>query len=94
MSKPRVAKIVIEVGGAELSLSVEDAKTLQAALNELLAQPATPPIVLRQYVPTPWQPSPYWYYTSGGTSTTSPGSTVYCATNLNNSSVKLLNAGQ
>ena len=78
-----IKRIVLEVGGVELSLSPEDAKTLQAALNELF--PTRKEI---QYVPylQPVHPRPYWYtYASGvrlmsanpagaiGTATTSGG---------------------
>ena len=44
-----IKRIVIEVGGVELSLSPEDAKTLKQALDELF--PAKSHI---QYVPAPY----------------------------------------
>jgi len=54
-----IKKIVIEVGGVELSLSPEDAKTLRDALNELY------PVVKEQYIPYwPYTPSP-WRITWG-----------------------------
>jgi hypothetical protein len=56
-----VKRIVIEVGGAELSLSPEDAKKLQAALNELF-----PKAREVQYVPSPYPvyPRTWWYWSA------------------------------
>lgn len=69
MSKVSVKKIVLEIAGKELSLSVEDAKALRAALNEVLGASQT------QYVPYPYSVPWVKYYptytnTTGATITT------------------------
>lgn len=73
-----IKKIVIEVGGVELSLSPEDAKTLKQALDELF-----PTKSHVQYIPSPYPvyPRPWrWYEYGGGvlslySQTTTDGST-------------------
>lgn len=61
-----VKKIVLEIGGVELSLTVEDARKLAASLNELLKSDGQP-----VYVPTPYPIfQPRWigpYITWSGT---------------------------
>lgn len=60
-----IKKIVLEVGGVDLSLSPEDAKTLQSALNELFPIPAKQEI--RFYpAPQPIQIRPWYWYEYGG----------------------------
>ena len=60
----QIKKIVLEVGGVELSLSPEDAKTLQNALNELFPVPARQQI---QLIPQPYPvyPRPWHWYEYG-----------------------------
>lgn len=64
-----IKKIIIEVGGVELSLTPEDAKKLHAALSDLFPSVKAE----REYVPypiypiQPVMPSPWWKTTTGGT---------------------------
>jgi hypothetical protein len=57
-----IKKIVIEVGGVELSLSPEDAKTLRDALNELFPTPARQLQFVPYSVPVPVHPRPWRWY--------------------------------
>lgn len=92
-----IKKIVLEVGGVELSLTPEDAKTLQAALNELFQKKEI------QYVPSPYPtvtvtPRPWRWYEYGPvysllSTTTSAGSSTggtTTALNLSGSSYRSL----
>lgn len=86
-----VKKIVIEVGGVELSLSPEDAKTLRNALNELY-----PPKEKIQFVPSPYPVYParpyYWheYQSSFRLASTTSASGTTTPLNLCKSSIRML----
>ena len=63
-----VKKIVLEIGGKELSLTPEDARGLVKALEELLGAKKTE--YVPTYIPTPYvpySPYPHWCVTSSST---------------------------
>ena len=82
--KTEIKKIVIELEGKELNLTVESAKKLKELLNELFKDRDTVYIPVDRYIPRPW----YWdrwtiYGSSQYTSLTgqhqSTGNTIYCS---------------
>lgn len=54
MKKAEITKIVVKMGEREQTLTIDQARELQAALNALFGRPA------REYVPYPVYPKPYW----------------------------------
>jgi hypothetical protein len=74
-----IKKVVIEAGGKEFSLSVEEAKALRDILNATFKEPTVtyvpiyqPPIIIERY-PQQWGPWITW----------SSGETAYCSTSKN-----------
>jgi len=70
----KVKKIVLEVKGKEVSVSIDEAKELRTVLNELFEKEIhyLPGPVIREH--TPYNPNPFWYghtHTTNGTELTS-----------------------
>lgn len=78
--KIEIKKVVIQIGDKEAELTIEQARELKDALNELLGKketvylPSSPVIIERPY------PRPYWATTWGNTSGIS-GSVTYSLRN-------------
>lgn len=65
-----ISKIVIAIGGDEKTLSLDEARELRNALNDLLGTPMSSPvqIVERLLYPTwPHRYAPYWTVSAVGT---------------------------
>lgn len=61
----KIESITLKLQQRSITLSVEDARALQAALDELLGKgiaPITVPIVVER--PEPWRYRPWWEYTT------------------------------
>lgn len=74
-----IKKVVIEAGGKEFNLTVEEAKALRDILNSTFPEAKTtyvplyqPPIIIERY-PQQWGPWITW----------SSGETAYCSTSKN-----------
>lgn len=75
MAKTAIKKMVIELNGKDIELTMEQARELHAALNELFEEKerVVPyPVYRRPYV-WPWR-EPYWLYSSGAKATLSDSS--------------------
>jgi hypothetical protein len=71
-----VKKVVIEAGGEEFDLTLEEAKTLRDILNSTFPEPKTnyvpyQPVIIERYR-QPWGPWVTWSSASGNT--------LYCST--------------
>jgi hypothetical protein len=73
----KIKKVVIEAGGKEFSLSVEEAKALRDILNATFQEEKT------TYVPYPYPIYERRYYGPWITWCNTTGETVYCSTNGN-----------
>jgi hypothetical protein len=77
MEKTEITKLVVQIDGKEVSIDIETAKTLYAALKELFGKENTifiPPVIYRDRPYQYWQP---YYSTTGRHKEEVPG-TIYC----------------
>jgi hypothetical protein len=63
MKKVEVTKIVVQMGEREQTLTIEQARTLQRALNALFGEPAVK--IIKEYKPYWPYREPYWYSGTG-----------------------------
>ena len=94
MEKTEIKKIVLEVSGREITVSLEDAKKLKDLLNELFGKEIIKEIRVDHY---PYKP--YWDYTrpyilcdSGSTAKFSPNKhTLFCSVGTKASDAPAIN---
>jgi hypothetical protein len=90
--KTEIKKIVIELEGKELNLTVESAKKLKELLNELFKDRETVYIPIDRYIPRPWhwdRWTIYGSYQGGNTNQQfSSGNTIYCSLGNTSNEIK------
>jgi hypothetical protein len=64
-----IKSITVKIGDSEHTMTIEEARGLHKALGELF-EPASPiyierPVWVERPWPSPYRPTPYWYWTCG-----------------------------